>query len=386
MAAMAVEFRMLGPMEVRVDGRALPLGGKKQRVVLAMLLLEANRLVSADRIFDAVWGDAASERSTGTLHVYISNLRRALEPAASALGVPELIVTQRPGYVLHADPERVDLLRFEQTVTEARRAAERGDHATASAAFHAAADLWHGAPLADLADEEFAQGTVVRLERLRVSALDGLYESDLALGRHADVLDRLPGAIAADPLNERLRGLYMLALYRAGRQADALAAYRDAREVLVEELGIDPGPYLREMESRILVQDPTLDLVGSGTVPVLDDAPSTVVRREESVLARLVIASNGAGDTTARPATYDIVRPVTTIGRRADRAVVLTDPDVSRNHCEIRRGALGFTVIDTGSTNGTRVNDELVEERRLADGDVIGVGNTSITFTLAPSP
>ena len=151
-----VELRVLGPLEVRVGGTSLPLGGRKQRVVLAMLVLEANRMVTADRIVDAVWGDAAADRSTGTLHVYLSNLRRALEPAAAALGVKDLIATQRPGYVLQADPALVDLSRFEAAVTEARRAAERGDHATASARFHDAVGLWRGTPLGDLADEEFA--------------------------------------------------------------------------------------------------------------------------------------------------------------------------------------------------------------------------------------
>lgn len=366
-----VELRVLGPLEVRVGGERLALGGRKQRVVLAMLVLEAGRVVSADRIVDAVWGDVAAERSTGTLHVYLSNLRRALEPAAQALGVKDLIATERPGYVLRVDPELVDVGRFEQAVRDARRAYEREDHAVAATRFHDAMGLWGGNPLGDLADEEFAQGVVARLEGLRVSALEGLFEADLALGRHADVLDRLPAAIAADPLNENLRALHMRALYRAGRQADALAAFRDAREVLVEELGIDPGPALRELEHRILAQDPTLEL-GVVRVAADDDAASTVIRQDAPRRALLTVDGQ----------QVELTRAVTTIGRRADRVVVLVDPDVSRNHCEIRRTAFGLTVVDTGSTNGTWVNDELVAERVLVDGDRIRVGNTTLGFSL----
>lgn len=367
-----VELRVLGPLEVRVGGTSLPLGGRKQRVVLAMLVLEANRMVTADRIVDAVWGDAAADRSTGTLHVYLSNLRRALEPAATALGVKDLIATQRPGYVLQADPALVDLSRFEAAVTEARRAAERGDHAMASARFHDAVGLWRGTPLGDLADEEFAQGVIVRLAALHTSALEGLFEADLALGRHADVLDRLPAAIATEPLNEKLRGMHMLALYRAGRQADALAAFREAREVLVEELGLDPSPALRELENRILAQDPTLEVTAVGAVNADDDAASTVIRQDAPLAAWLEVDGQ----------RIELGRPITTIGRRADRSVVLLDADVSRGHCEIRRTVFGLTIVDTGSTNGTWVNDELVAERVLADGDRIRVGNTTIAFGL----
>lgn len=366
-----VDLRVLGPLEVRVGGERLALGGRKQRVVLAMLVLEAGRVVSADRIVDAVWGDVAAERSTGTLHVYLSNLRRALEPAARALGVKDLIATERPGYVLHVDPELVDLTRFERAVRDARRAAEREDHGVASARFHEAMGLWGGTPLGDLADDEFAQGIVARLDGLRVSALEGLFAADLALGRHAEVLDRLPPAIAADPLNEHLRGIHMLALYRAGRQADALGAFRDAREVLVEELGIDPGPALRELEHRILAQDPTLEIAVT-RVAAEDDAASTVIRQDAP--RRAVLQIDG------RP--VELTRAVTTIGRRADRTVVLVDPDVSRNHCEIRRTAFGLSIVDTGSTNGTWVNDELVAERTLVDGDSIRVGNTTLGFAL----
>jgi DNA-binding SARP family transcriptional activator len=366
----ALRFQVLGPLDVVVDGTRLALGGTKQRIVLALLLLEANHVVSADRLVDAVWGEDASDRSPGTLHVYLSNLRKVLEPASSALGVDSIIVTQRPGYVLRVEPSAVDALVFEEAVAAARRAAEGGRHAIAAARFREALELWHGTPLADLYDEPFAQGAVSRLEAMRVAAIEGLLEADLASGRHHAAIEQLPELIDTNPLNERLRGFLMLALYRSGRQADALAAYRDARNVLIEELGIEPSPFLRDLESRILQQDPTLDLSGSGVPAVPDLAASTMVRVGRSTTAWIDLGGQ----------RIDLARAVTTLGRRADRHVNVPDPDVSRAHCEIRHTVTGYILIDTGSTNGTRCNGEPVGEHLLADGEVITVGATDLTF------
>ena len=366
----ALRFQVLGPLDVVVDGARVALGGTKQRIVLALLLLEANHVVSADRLVDAVWGDDASDRSPGTLHVYVSNLRKVLEPVSTALGVDSIIVTQRPGYVLEVDPAAVDALVFEDAVAAARRAAEGGRHAIAAARFREALDLWHGTPLADLYDEPFAQGAVSRLEAMRVAAVEGLLEADLASGRHHAAIEQLPALIEANPLNERLRGFLMLALYRAGRQADALAAYRDARHVLIEELGIEPSPFLRDLESRILQQDPTLDLMGTGVPAVADLAASTMVRVGRSTTAWIDLAGQ----------RIDLVRAVTTLGRRADRHVNVPDPDVSRAHCEIRHTPTGYVLVDTGSTNGTKLNGGAVSEHALAAGDTITIGTTDFTF------
>jgi DNA-binding SARP family transcriptional activator len=366
----ALRFQVLGPLDVVVDGTRLALGGTKQRIVLALLLLEANHVVSADRLVDAVWGDEASGRSPGTLHVYVSNLRKVLEPVSTSLGVDSVIVTQRPGYVLQVDPGAVDALVFEDAVAAARRAAEGGRYAIAAARFREALELWQGTPLADLYDEPFAQGAVSRLEAMRVAAIEGLLEADLESGRHHAAIEQLPSLIDANPLNERLRGFLMLALYRAGRQADALAAYRDARSVLIEELGIEPSPFLRDLESRILQQDPTLDLSGPGTPAVPDLAASTMVRVGRSTAAWIELSGQ----------RIDLVRAVTTLGRRADRHVNVPDPDVSRAHCEIRHTATGYVIVDTGSTNGTRCNGEPVSDHLLADGDTITIGSTDLLF------
>jgi DNA-binding SARP family transcriptional activator len=367
-----VRFQVLGPLDVTVGGARVALGGTKQRIVLALLLLETNHVVSADRLVDAVWGDDASDRSPGTLHVYVSNLRKVLEPASAALGVESIIVTQRPGYVLNVDAASVDALVFEEAVAGARRAAEGGRHAIAAARYREALELWKGTPLADLYDEPFAQGAVSRLEAMRVAAVEGLLEADLASGRHHAAIEQLPALIEANPLNERLRGFLMLALYRAGRQADALAAYRDARHVLIEELGIEPSPFLRELESRILQQDPSLDLTGGAVPAVPDLAASTMVRVGRSTNAWVDLGGQ----------RIDLVRAVTTLGRRADRHVNVPDPDVSRAHCEIRHTATGYVLVDTGSTNGTRVNGEAVAEHPLVDGDTITVGSTDLVFHL----
>jgi DNA-binding SARP family transcriptional activator len=365
-----VRFQVLGPLDVSVGGSRVALGGTKQRIVLALLLLEANHVVSADRLVEAVWGDDASDRSPGTLHVYVSNLRKVLEPVSTALGAESIIVTQRPGYVLQVDADKVDALVFEEAVAAARRAAEGGRHTIAAARFREALELWKGTPLADLYDEPFAQGAVSRLEAMRVAAIEGLLEADLASGRHHAAIEQLPALIDANPLNERLRGFLMLALYRSGRQADALSAYRDARNVLIEELGIEPSPFLRDLESRILQQDPSLDLVGGAVPAVPDLAASTMVRVGRSTTAWLDLDGQ----------RIDLVRAVTTLGRRADRHVNVPDPDVSRSHCEIRHTPTGYVLVDTGSTNGTRHNGELVGEHPLVDGDVITIGTTDVTF------
>jgi DNA-binding SARP family transcriptional activator len=365
-----VRFQVLGPLDVVVDGARVALGGTKQRMVLALLVLEANLVVSADRVVDAVWGDDASDRSPGTLHVYVSNLRKVLEPVSSALGVESVIVTQRPGYVLQVEPAAVDALVFEEAVAAARRAAEGGRHPVAAARYRDALELWRGTPLADLYDEPFAQGAVSRLEAMRVAAIEGLLEADLASGRHHAAIEQLPSLIDANPLNERLRGFLMLALYRAGRQADALAAYRDARNVLIEELGIEPSPFLRDLESRILQQDPSLDLLAGAAPAVPDLAASTMVRVGRSSTAWLDLDGQ----------RIDLVRAVTTLGRRADRHVNVPDPDVSRAHCEIRHTPTGYVLVDTGSTNGTRHNGTPITEQLLADGDTITIGSTDLVF------
>jgi len=248
-----MEFRILGSLDVRADAGPVALSGAKPRALLAVLLLHANEPVSAERLAIALWGEDAPAGAGKTIQVHVSRLRRAL-------GEPDVLVTTPTGYQLRVLPGELDADRFEQLAAEGHRAL--GDRAPERAArvLREALSLWRGPALADLAFEAFAQAEIARLEEERLAALEARIEADLALGRHAELAGELAQLLAAHPLRERLHGLLMLSLYRSGRQADALQAYRDARDVLVEQLAIEPGPELRELERAILAHDPALDL------------------------------------------------------------------------------------------------------------------------------
>ncbi len=243
-----MEYRILGPLEVVEAGRSLPLGGPKQRSLLAVLLLRANEVVSTDDLIDRMWGEQAPPTAAKVVQVQVWRLRKTL--GADAL------VTRPPGYVLRVGPDELDLARFERLVGEAR-AAER---ATGAEKLRDALALWRGSPLADLAFESFFSVEIARLEELRVAALEERIETDLALGRHAELVPELESLVVEHPLRERLHGQLMLALYRSGRQAEALEAYRRTRELLVEELGLEPGEELKRLEKAILSHDPALEV------------------------------------------------------------------------------------------------------------------------------
>ncbi|HET8820760.1 MAG TPA: BTAD domain-containing putative transcriptional regulator [Thermoleophilaceae bacterium] len=298
-----LEFLILGPLEVRRDGRPLGLGGPRQRSVLALLVTHANQVLSTDRLIDDVWSGSAPDTAANALQGYVSQLRKLLGE--------DVIRTRAPGYVAVLAADALDLHRFERLAEEGRRALEAGDPATAATALRDALALWRGPPLADVAMEPFAQAEIARLEDLRGAVLERRIEADLACGRHADVVGELEALVARHPYRERLHAHLMLALYRSGRQADAVTAYRRAREALVEGLGLEPSPSLSALEVAILRQDPALELPGpapaaapSGEIPegsVLvapsyDDAGALLALAErlvrwpfrELVLARLV--------------------------------------------------------------------------------------------------
>ncbi len=248
-----LEFRILGPLEVVGGGGPIRLGGPKQRATLAILLLNANRIVSVDGLADHLYAGAAPVTAVTQVQRQISELRKAL-------GTSSGIETRVPGYVIRLSPGQLDLHRFEALCEEAGRATELGDARTAAERLREALALWRGAPLADLAYETFAHAAVERLEDIRLAALEQRIDADLALGRHAELVGELEQLVAENPLRESLRGRLMLALYRSGRQAEALDAYRRTRETLVETLGIEPNPALHELERAILAQDPALDV------------------------------------------------------------------------------------------------------------------------------
>ena len=268
-----LEFGLLGPLEVRAADGPLPLGAPKQRALLALLVLNANRVVPRDRLISELWGDSPPETAVKAVQVYVSRLRKLL-PA-------DTLVTQAPGYVLRAAPESVDLRRFERLVGEARDA----DAARAASLLAEALGLWRGPPLAELADEPFARIEAGRLDDLRLAALEERIEADLALGGHAKLIGELEALIAEHPHRERLRGQLMLALYRSGRQAEALEAYRNARAAL-DELGLEPGAALRQLEKQILTQDSSLE-------PSREPPPLRPAELPESLAAALELPFAG---------------------------------------------------------------------------------------------
>jgi DNA-binding SARP family transcriptional activator len=256
----AMEFRVLGPLEARREGRQLPLGGSKQRALLATLLVHANEVLSSDRLIDVLWGERPPASAAKALHVYVSQLRKLFDPTRATGTREGLLVTASSGYMLRLENEELDLQRFMRLREEARQALADDEPAEAGRLLRDALELWRGAALADLANEPFARDEAARLEELRLSTFEARIEADLRVGRHADLVGELEALVADHPFRESLRGRLMLALYRSGRQAEALDTYQDARRALVDELGIEPGRPLRELHQAILRQDPSLEL------------------------------------------------------------------------------------------------------------------------------
>lgn len=279
-----MEFRILGPLEVEVDGRPLPLGGSKQRALLALLLLHANEVVSRDTLIDELWGGSPPDSGRTALQVHVSQLRKLLDPDATR-GDQELLMTRSPGYVLRVRQESIDLGRFEALVEAGRSTLASGNPEQAREHLACALELWRGRALADLEDVPFAQAEAHRLEELRLMALEERLDADLALGRHAELIPELERLVAQEPLRERLRGQLMLALYRSGRQAEALDVYRKARRDLAEELGLEPGEALQKLERAILNQDPALSApparraAADASSPIAEPKRSRIPRR-----------------------------------------------------------------------------------------------------------
>src|SRR5690242_15083367 len=270
------EFGILGPLEVSRAGRAVPLGGPRQRAVLALLLLEANRVVSMDRLAEDLWAGHPPDGWVTTVQIYVSHLRRALEPDRARGAAGEVLVTRGRGYLLRVDRERLDAARFQDGFTAGRAALEAGRYAEAAGTLRQALGLWRGQVLADLADYAFTRPEAARLEELRLAAVEARIDADLALGRHDALTAELEQLAGEHPMRERLHGQLMLALYRCGRQADALAAYRHVRELLAGELGVDPGEPLRRLHASILAHDQVLDWNGGRPAPAEDHPPSAL--------------------------------------------------------------------------------------------------------------
>jgi basic membrane lipoprotein Med (substrate-binding protein (PBP1-ABC) superfamily)/DNA-binding SARP family transcriptional activator len=351
-----VTYRLLGSLEVRSNGRAVDLGPRKQRALLAVLLLHAGEIVATDRLIELVWGDVAPRTAAHSVQIYVSGLRRALEPIAGE------IVTRPPGYELQVDPDLVDAIRFQRLVTS-------DDPDT----LREALGLWRGAPLSDFAYEDFAQEPIRRFQELRLNAFETLAALELARGRAQEAVSIVESAIPDDPHRERLRELQMVALYRCGRHPDALRAYQRFHRLLDDELGLEPSPSLQRLNERVLLHDPSL--------AVQTTAPATTVRNPYKGLR--AFAEEDAGDFFGRE------RLVTEIVSALDggaRLVALVGPSGCGKSSVLRAGlipTLGATWEITTMVPGTDPLEQL--ERALAEPDrlLLAIDQFEELFTLA---
>jgi DNA-binding SARP family transcriptional activator len=287
-----VEFRVLGPVEAVVDGSPVSLPAAKPRALLAVLLLNRNRVVSVGRLVDDLWGETPPETATKALQGYVSQLRKAFGA--------DRVLTKPPGYSLRVEDGELDLDRFERLVREGRELLTSGDSKAAAKRLEEALELWRGPPFAEFVSEPFARDAGARLEDERLAALEERIEADLALGRHARLVPELEELVAGEPLRERPRAQLMLALYRSGRQADALELYRRTRETLSEELGIEPSLELQELERKMLQHDPSLERARAPVRAVDEGEPVPFTRRPQT----LVLAALGLAAVAAAAAAF----------------------------------------------------------------------------------
>jgi YVTN family beta-propeller protein len=364
-----LEIRLLGPVEARLGDRPLALDRLQQRALLALLALKANRVVSTDRLIDALWGERPPATAPVALYGLVSGLRKLLEPDHAGA-----VVTKAPGYLLEVSAEQIDLGRFELLAAEGRRALGSGDAETASARLTEALELWRGPPLQDLQFLPFAQKEVRPLEELHLAVIEARIEADLARGQYGDLVPELESLVAAHPLRERLRGQLMLVLYRAGRQADALAAYRDARTVLADELGLEPSDELQELERAILRHDPSLAAPVSAPADRVETAPPLGLARRRRWIA--------LGTVPVVAVVAVIVLAMTRSDKDATLHVAANGVGVLENGRVVATGSLGGSPSDIAAGGGalwvTSADEQTVSRVEPDTGEVrqtIGVGS-----------
>lgn len=362
-----MDYRILGPVEVDDGSTPLPLPASLL-ALLTLLLLHANEVVSADRLREELWGDDQPGSGAAALQVRVSQLRKALGPGA------ERLRTQPPGYMLDVGPRELDLDRFVRLV-DGTAAAEP---TAAAASLREALALWRGPALANLAYEEFAQPAIHRLEELRVAALERRVDADLALGRHVELVPELEALVSEHPFRERPRAQLMLALYRSGRQAEALDAYRAARETLVAEIGIEPGPELRELEQAILRQDPAL---GGARVPPRLRAILVVPSADDRVDVLLSLAMPLA----VRPPKEVILARIVHDQAELGAAAALLDKRrrIAADEVAVRTAAF---VSSPSGGDVTRFADEQGVELTLVDGSAEALHGERLALLLSAAP
>ncbi|KAA0019001.1 BTAD domain-containing putative transcriptional regulator [Antrihabitans cavernicola] len=350
-----VDIRVLGPVQLLVDGRPLAVGGPKPRALLAMLTINRRRAVPAEALANALWNGEPPDAYSASLQVSVSNIRKSLR--AEGIDAASMLRTVAPGYRLELADDDCDLGRFEN-------ARSRGDYAAALAE-------WGGAALADLRGIGFADDFTVAMDEERLLTTSARIDADIAGGGAASVVGELVALTADHPLREPLWGQLITALYLSGRQADALDAARRVRTILSDQLGIDPGPALAQLEQQVLRQEPlSLARPSRRAALAMNETVAetqNVVRRGQLRLADGTVVVVGADGLT--------------LGRMTDNDVELDDPKVSRHHARITRSRAGILLSDLHSANGVYVNEQRIDGAAiLADGDGVRIGTTVMVF------
>jgi DNA-binding SARP family transcriptional activator len=376
--AMDLTFDVLGPLQMSVNGAPLPLAGAKQRAVLAMLVINRNRPVSSDSLINAAWEDVPPPDPRASLWAFVSNLRRLL---ATAGADPRTILANAPpGYRLNLPDAACDLGRFGIYKTAGVQAAAAGHFEQARDHLTIALTQWRGAVLDDLRDFRFVEALAPALTEDKLLAHTVRAEVDIACGRADSVIAELEALIVEHPYREPLWAQLITAYYLAERQSDALDAYRRLKTALAEDLGIDPGPVVRNLHERILRQEP-LDVKQSAKVT----AQTLVTRIEQHTSVSTLSIRAHLRDPSGR--CYPLAAVATSIGRFTDNDIVLDDPKVSRRHAVIIDTGTGFVINDLRSANGVEVQDQRIRgSAPLARGYLVRIGGHQFTLDIAQLP
>lgn len=358
---------LLGPVDLRRGNVSAPIGGAKVRAVLAQLALAGGHIVPGEQLIDGVWGEDPPATATNTLQYHVGVLRKSL----AAAGAPDVLATQPPGYSLDLAS---DITEFAGHRRGADAAAQAGRVVEAAALYAAALGCWRGPALADLLGFPFAAAKAVSLEAQRLACVEAWADAELACGRAADLVPELEGLVTEHPTRERLWEQLMVALYRGGRQADALAAFGRARDLLDAELGVEPSPRLREVQAAVLRQDPSLN-------PPLRTRPPARMVSAVATRLRSSLPSRLAWLVGADGVRHELGREAVVIGRQSGCDLVLDDAEASRRHARVVPTGDGHAVEDLDSTNGTLVNGSRIGVMtRLAHGDRLEIGESVLRY------
>lgn len=365
-------LRVLGPLALDAAGHGIALGGDKQRTVLALLAAAEGRVVPTASLLEGLWEDAVTDKAHATLQVHVSNLRRAL--AAAGEGAPRVELVH-DGYRLDLAATQLDLAQFRSHCAAASAARTRGDSEAASRLYADALGLWRGDAFADLSGVRAVREIAVALDEDRLVAVGRRIDADLDRGLHAELVSELSQLVRQHPLRERFWEQLMVALYRSGRQADALSAYAGVRRLLSDELGVDPGEPLQRLEAAVLAHDPALD----GRHTVAGPRVSATLRADDLAVPDAQLLAPDGRAVRLGPGRL-------LIGRDPECALVVDDPKVSRRHAEVVGTPEGYLLNDLGSTNGSFVNGRSCRSQLLSSGDELTLGATTWTFALDPQP